>query len=298
MLARRRPARRRWPAAPTCYVALNFGTLRPTRVSQSLGARRAARHRARATACCAIGALDDLHRHHPLAARAPAAADAGRGGARDRRRADPEPRHASAATSPTARRPATRCRCWRQPTRSSSAERRRGARCRSSTFYTGYRQSVLQPDELIAAVEIPGGRRRAVVPQGRHARGAGDLEGRDGRRARRRGRASRLAAWRPTVVRLPRTEAALARGASLVEAQRILQDEISPIDDIRSTASYRRRVAANLLAQFWQHRDRTAGLNHRPDRRRTLRGCRLASRAPSSRRGGRRTACRRCRCGR
>jgi xanthine dehydrogenase iron-sulfur cluster and FAD-binding subunit A len=28
-------------------------------------------------------------------------------------------------------------------------------------------------------------------------------------------------------------------------------DEIAPIDDIRSTAEYRRRVAANLLARFW-----------------------------------------------
>jgi xanthine dehydrogenase iron-sulfur cluster and FAD-binding subunit A len=28
-------------------------------------------------------------------------------------------------------------------------------------------------------------------------------------------------------------------------------DEIQPIDDLRSTAAYRRRVAANLLAQFW-----------------------------------------------
>jgi xanthine dehydrogenase iron-sulfur cluster and FAD-binding subunit A len=27
--------------------------------------------------------------------------------------------------------------------------------------------------------------------------------------------------------------------------------EIAPIDDIRSTAEYRRRVAANLLAEFW-----------------------------------------------
>ena len=42
----------------------------------------------------------------------------------------------------------------------------------------------------------------------------------------------------------------LARGASLEEAQRILMDEIAPIDDIRSTAEYRRRVAANLLARL------------------------------------------------
>ena len=31
----------------------------------------------------------------------------------------------------------------------------------------------------------------------------------------------------------------------------MLVDEIAPIDDIRSTAEYRRRVAANLLARFW-----------------------------------------------
>jgi xanthine dehydrogenase iron-sulfur cluster and FAD-binding subunit A len=27
--------------------------------------------------------------------------------------------------------------------------------------------------------------------------------------------------------------------------------EIAPIDDLRSTAHYRRRVAGNLLARFW-----------------------------------------------
>jgi xanthine dehydrogenase small subunit len=55
----------------------------------------------------------------------------------------------------------------------------------------------------------------------------------------------------PTVVRLPSTEAALGAGASLAEAQHILLEEIAPIDDVRSTAEYRRRVAANLLARFW-----------------------------------------------
>ena len=55
----------------------------------------------------------------------------------------------------------------------------------------------------------------------------------------------------PTVVRATRTEAALAGGASLEDAQRTLLDEIAPIDDIRSTAEYRRRVAVNLLARFW-----------------------------------------------
>jgi CO/xanthine dehydrogenase FAD-binding subunit len=55
----------------------------------------------------------------------------------------------------------------------------------------------------------------------------------------------------PTVVRALRTEDALAGGATLADAQRILAQEIAPIDDIRSTAEYRRRVASNLLARFW-----------------------------------------------
>jgi CO/xanthine dehydrogenase FAD-binding subunit len=52
------------------------------------------------------------------------------------------------------------------------------------------------------------------------------------------------------VVRALRTEGALARGASIEEAQQTLMDEIAPIDDLRSTAEYRRRVAANLLASL------------------------------------------------
>ena len=55
----------------------------------------------------------------------------------------------------------------------------------------------------------------------------------------------------PTVVRATRTEAALAGGATIGDAQQTLLEEIAPIDDIRSTSEYRRRVAANLLARFW-----------------------------------------------
>jgi len=60
----------------------------------------------------------------------------------------------------------------------------------------------------------------------------------------------------PTVVRLPRTEAALAAGANLEDAVAALQSEITPIDDLRSTAAYRRAVAANLLRQFWEETSR------------------------------------------
>jgi xanthine dehydrogenase iron-sulfur cluster and FAD-binding subunit A len=58
----------------------------------------------------------------------------------------------------------------------------------------------------------------------------------------------------PTVLRAVETENAL-RGvkltpAALRDAQEILAREIAPIDDMRSTSRYRRRVAQNLLAEF------------------------------------------------
>jgi CO/xanthine dehydrogenase FAD-binding subunit len=56
----------------------------------------------------------------------------------------------------------------------------------------------------------------------------------------------------PTVLRLPATEAALAQGAPIASARETLLAEIHPIDDVRSTAEYRRVVAANLLEQFWR----------------------------------------------
>jgi CO/xanthine dehydrogenase FAD-binding subunit len=125
-------------------------------------------------------------------------------------------------------------------------------------FYTAYRRTVLQPDELIVAVEIPviRGRQwfrkvgtRAAQAISKVVMAAVDTGP---------GQAPRIAigSVAPTVVRLPRTEAALAAGASIGDAQRILSDEIVPIDDVRSTAEYRRRVAANLLANFWREADR------------------------------------------
>jgi CO/xanthine dehydrogenase FAD-binding subunit len=54
----------------------------------------------------------------------------------------------------------------------------------------------------------------------------------------------------PTVLRLRHTEAVIAAGGSISSAQEAMLAEISPIDDLRSTAEYRRRVAANLLARM------------------------------------------------
>jgi CO/xanthine dehydrogenase FAD-binding subunit len=117
-------------------------------------------------------------------------------------------------------------------------------------FYTGYRASVRRPDELITAVEFP------RVEGAQWFRKVGTRAAQSISKVVMAGvRADRpriaYGSVAPTVVRVRRTEDALAAGASVAEAQRILQEEISPIDDIRSTVAYRREVAARLLAQFW-----------------------------------------------
>jgi CO/xanthine dehydrogenase FAD-binding subunit len=122
-------------------------------------------------------------------------------------------------------------------------------------FYTGYRQTVRRPDELIVAFEVPPvvGRQwfRKVGTRAAQAISKIVMAG-VAPTGRRKHLAPRLAlgSVAPTVIRARRTEAALARGESVEAAQRTLVDELSPIDDIRSTAVYRRRVAANLLAAF------------------------------------------------
>jgi xanthine dehydrogenase small subunit len=123
-----------------------------------------------------------------------------------------------------------------------------------TSFYTGYRKSVMRQDELITALEISPvlGHQwfrkvgtRAAQAISKVVMAAVGPAGDEAPRVA-------LGSVAPTVVRLPSTEAALAGGATLVEAQRLLLEEIAPIDDVRSTAEYRRRVAANLLARFWK----------------------------------------------
>ncbi len=125
-------------------------------------------------------------------------------------------------------------------------------------YYTGYRTSVRRADELIVALEIPAveGKQwfRKVGTRAAQAISKIVMAG-----VRRAGAAPKLAlgSVAPTVVRLARTEAALAGGVSgdglhlLARAQQVLGQEIRPIDDVRSTAEYRTQVAKNLLARFW-----------------------------------------------
>ena len=90
----------------------------------------------------------------------------------------------------------------------------------------------------------------------------------------------------PTVIRLPRTEAVLTSGGTLEAAQDVLRAEIAPIDDIRSTAAYRRAVARTCSRISGQPR---AGPRH--DRDRAF-GCRSADIACAAR--GRWRECTRC----
>jgi CO/xanthine dehydrogenase FAD-binding subunit len=121
-------------------------------------------------------------------------------------------------------------------------------------FYTGYRQTVRRADELIVSFEIPAVRGRQWFRKvgTRAAQAISKIVMAGVGPSSRPAVAPRLAfgSVAPTVVRARRTEAILAEGGSLADAQRTLVEELSPIDDIRSTAAYRRRVAENLLARF------------------------------------------------
>ena len=134
-----------------------------------------------------------------------------------------------------------------------------------ATFHRGYKKMDLAPGELIARVLLPArttsgedgaaeyfrkvGTRRAqaiskVCFAGTIRLSAGAIQ--DVRIA--------LGSVAPTVVRAVKTEDAL-RGQpfdqdTMTAAERALLEEIAPIDDLRSTARYRARVAANLLREF------------------------------------------------
>jgi CO/xanthine dehydrogenase FAD-binding subunit len=128
-------------------------------------------------------------------------------------------------------------------------------------FWSGYKQLDLRNDELIRRIRLAreksgwkqyyrkvGTRRAQAISKVCFAGAARVDAGRivDVRIA--------LGSVAPTVLRAVETEKVL-RGerlspAILHAAQEVLAREIAPIDDMRSTSRYRRRVAQNLLAEF------------------------------------------------
>jgi CO/xanthine dehydrogenase FAD-binding subunit len=122
-------------------------------------------------------------------------------------------------------------------------------------FFTGYRQTVRRDDELLTAVEVPpvAGTQWFRKVGTRAAQAISKVVVAAVRAPRVRVAFGSVA---PTVVRVASTEEVLSSGGSLADAQQMLAAEIIPIDDLRSTAAYRLRVAANLLARFWHETSR------------------------------------------
>ena len=128
-------------------------------------------------------------------------------------------------------------------------------------FYTGYRRSVLEPDELVLAVRIP-----------KLQKGEVDFYWKVGtRRAQAISKTVMAAKARiddqkinsisiavgsvaPTVVRAPQTESMLTgsviTNGLMNDARQTIAREITPITDLRSTEHYRRTVTGNVLVKF------------------------------------------------
>ena len=118
-------------------------------------------------------------------------------------------------------------------------------------FYTGYKDMRRRPDQLIVAVRIPrrrysyqtfakvGSRRAQSIAKV----GLAVTQSDDGWRVV-------AASMAPTIRRCPAIERLLQQGAALRDSDDLLPAiarDVSPIDDVRSTAEYRRRVMARVL---------------------------------------------------
>ncbi|MGD9722015.1 MAG: xanthine dehydrogenase small subunit [Pirellulales bacterium] len=138
----------------------------------------------------------------------------------------------------------------------------RGARrVNMNQFYSGYRQTVLAADELIAAVAVP-------LPEANEVFTACKVSKRrdldistftaalwmhlagDSIRAAR----IALGGVAATILRLPRTEAWLSERTlseeTMRQAGQIAREEIAPISDVRGSAAYRTLLAENILLKM------------------------------------------------
>jgi CO/xanthine dehydrogenase FAD-binding subunit len=112
-------------------------------------------------------------------------------------------------------------------------------------YYLGYKQTARRFDELIVAirVDVPEGPQRFRKVGTRAAQAISKVV---------MARVANGVAWgsvAPTVIRSPQLEAYLtAGGRDPEEARRHALTDVRPIDDVRSTAEYRRAVVGNLAA--------------------------------------------------
>lgn len=122
-------------------------------------------------------------------------------------------------------------------------------------FHLGYKKTARHRHELIRAIRLPrrsgkarhywrkvGTRKAQAISKVAFAA----VEDKAGVRIA-------LGSVGPTVIRCRKTEAAIAASSAkdrIPQARAALDHDIGPIDDIRSTAHYRRVVAGNLLEDF------------------------------------------------
>jgi CO/xanthine dehydrogenase FAD-binding subunit len=127
-------------------------------------------------------------------------------------------------------------------------------------LFLGPRQTSLQPDELIVAVRVPrrprlrgaflrlGQRQAQAISKVSVAVTASFDDGKPD--------FVRVAygAVAPTVIRAPEAERLLLEGgdAALEQALEAAREAVRPIDDLRSTAEYRRAMSGVLLRRAWQ----------------------------------------------
>lgn len=117
-------------------------------------------------------------------------------------------------------------------------------------FFVGYRKTALGADELLLRVELPLSKGARLAYRKVGTRRAQSIS-----RTLVALRATpglsqvRIAAGcvAPVPLRCRRAEAAALGGGDVRAA---LQEDIAPIDDVRSSAEYRRRVSANVLEQL------------------------------------------------
>jgi CO/xanthine dehydrogenase FAD-binding subunit len=119
-------------------------------------------------------------------------------------------------------------------------------------FFTGYRKTALQSDELITAVRFPLGRSVAFRKVG--TRAAQSISKVVMAVCRDPARIA-IGSVAELPLRARKAEAALARG-DIAGAVAAVADDIRPIDDVRSTANYRRAVTRNVLRELLDARAR------------------------------------------
>jgi len=139
---------------------------------------------------------------------------------------------------------------------------KRARRVAYRDFHTGYKKMLMHDDELIWRIHL----NRALKRDKEYYRKVGTRKAQAiskicfaAAASIERGRINdvkiALGSVAPTVLRAAETEKILNgekfSSALLRTAQETLSHEISPIDDMRSTAVYRRRVAQNLLGEFF-----------------------------------------------